>query len=196
MALSTAIANSLTPQEIEYLAENELIYIVPNQSLSTVELIVGSFGPFRPPVRTRVPLWMALMLKKNQNCTIIPPEWLTSEFFSARLADEEQQPTFSELPYTYMEVAHMLLNHASDDIPNANEIHVLLKNLRETREVKAREGVKNLDATYLQVNNIAQMELNEIRPFFTKAYSQLVKLAPPPEAEEDMSQTPFESSTY
>lgn len=37
----------------------------------------GHFGPFRPPLRAQVPLWLALMMKQNNKCNIMPPDWLT-----------------------------------------------------------------------------------------------------------------------
>jgi len=36
----------------------------------------GTYGPFRPQMPTRVPLWLALFLKRRRRCTIITPAWL------------------------------------------------------------------------------------------------------------------------
>ena len=55
---------------------------------------------------------------------------------------------------------------------------MLLKDLRETRQSKARLGVRELGSTHLQMDNIGLMEINEIRPFFTKAFYELSKLRP------------------
>lgn len=42
---------------------------------------------------------------------------------------------------------------APDDIPNVGQIRTLLKNLRETRQVKARMGLDVLDDKWLGVSN-------------------------------------------
>ena len=36
----------------------------------------GTYGPFRPQMPTRVPLWLALFLKRRRRCTIVTPDWL------------------------------------------------------------------------------------------------------------------------
>jgi GINS complex subunit 2 len=43
---------------------------------------------------------------------------------------------------------------ARDDIPNAEQIQKLLQDLRETRQVKARTGLKYLDDKWLGVSII------------------------------------------
>jgi hypothetical protein len=49
----------------------------------------GTYGPFRPQMPTRVPLWLALFLKRRRRCTIITPEWLQKGALrlAARLAE-------------------------------------------------------------------------------------------------------------
>jgi len=37
-----------------------------------------SYGPFTPPQKTSVPLWLAVHLKKKRKCRIIPPKWLST----------------------------------------------------------------------------------------------------------------------
>lgn len=65
---------------------------------------------------------------------------------------------------------------ASDDIPNAEQIRKLLKDLRETRQAKSRTGLAVLDDKWLGMNNLSLMEINEIRPFFTRAFNEMGKL--------------------
>lgn len=86
---------------------------------------------------------------------------------------------------------------ASDDIVNAEQIRKILKDLRETRQAKSRLGVKLLDGTwfgvssvfsfvpdiriilkvlFVQIDNLSIMEINEIRPFFTRANYEMSKL--------------------
>ena len=53
----------MDPSEVEYLAEKELVQIVPNFSQDRLYLIGGEFGPFIPSMPTAVPLWLAVDLK-------------------------------------------------------------------------------------------------------------------------------------
>ena len=62
------------------------------------------------------------------------------------------------------------------DIGDAEELRRLLQALREVRQQKTVAGLKTLDGDPLRMTNIADMELNEIRPFLLPAMDQLVRL--------------------
>lgn len=77
MALPRPLTSGLLPSEIEYLATSSThVHIVPLTSIDKARFLSGVYGPFRPPQRTLVPLWLALTLKKKGKCYIIPPEWM------------------------------------------------------------------------------------------------------------------------
>ncbi|KAJ3055397.1 DNA replication protein psf2 [Rhizophlyctis rosea] len=179
MALPKPYRFTFTPAEVEFLAENEPITIVPLHRMDTLQMIGGYYGPFRPPIKQKVPLWLALTLKKKQKCQIQPPSWMDPERLQANIEDEANRPAFSALPFHYMEIAHLLLDCASDDIPRADLVRTLLRDLRERRQAKARQGLQTLDPHYLQMDNLGLMEMNEIRPFFTKSFNELRKLEQP-----------------
>ncbi|KAL1917304.1 uncharacterized protein VTP21DRAFT_4960 [Calcarisporiella thermophila] len=194
--LPPALRHGFSPYEIEFLAENELIDILPSYKMDPLHLICGTYGPFQPPKRTQVPLWLALTLKKHQKCSIIPPEWLTIEYLEKTLEEErEHSDRFSEMPYRYMETAHLLLESATDDIQDVNEIRALLKDLREARQVKVREGMLALEPTYIQMDNLSLMEINEIRPLFAQAFNDLHRLTRSMEEDIDMSDAHMPSSS-
>lgn len=56
----------MTAAELEFIAEDQLIEIVPKFKHGPLHLIQGDFGPFVPQTRTKVPLWLAITLKKRQ----------------------------------------------------------------------------------------------------------------------------------
>ena len=61
----------------EFMAEEELVEIIPSFKYpKKLTLISGDFGPFVPSIPIKVPLWMALNLKRQQKCTIIIPRWV------------------------------------------------------------------------------------------------------------------------
>jgi GINS complex subunit 2 len=53
-----------------------------------------------PPRRENIPLWLALLLKKQKRANIIPPPWLSIEVLSAvlHIETEQQIHTFSPGP--------------------------------------------------------------------------------------------------
>ncbi|KAG0750496.1 hypothetical protein G6F57_001860 [Rhizopus arrhizus] len=176
MALPRAYQSAFTPSEIEFIANEQKIKIIPNVRLPAIHLIQEDVQPFRPPLTAEVFVWMALILKKENKCTIVCPEWLTVEHLKKRQEEEESHEEFSKLPFHYMELAQLLIETAPDDIPNVGQIRTLLKNLRETRQVKARMGLDVLDDKWLGMNNLSLMEINEIRPFFSKAFEEMRRL--------------------
>ncbi|KAK0726326.1 DNA replication complex GINS protein psf-2 [Apiosordaria backusii] len=66
----------LTHSEVAFLAEMELVTVVPRQRLESIDLLSGKTPPLRPPHRTDLPLWLALLLKKQRRANIVPPPWL------------------------------------------------------------------------------------------------------------------------
>ncbi len=70
----------MEPSEIEFLAEDCSIEMVPNFNLtSVIHLISGDVGPFRAGLPVVVPLWLALNLKQQNKCRILTPEWMDVE---------------------------------------------------------------------------------------------------------------------
>lgn len=86
-------------------------------------------------------------------------------------------------------------SRASDDLDNPDKLRSLLKDLREARQAKSREGLKQLDHSELSVSpsqnfpkrcillisrlqlpNLCSMEINEIRPFFVQSMNILSQL--------------------
>ncbi|KAI9480343.1 MAG: DNA replication complex GINS protein PSF2 [Benjaminiella poitrasii] len=189
MALPRSYQASFTPNEIEFIASDEKISIIPKTKLPRLQFIQGTFGPFLPPLAAEVPVWLALLMKKNNKCNIICPDWLNIDVLKQRQEEEEKELEFSRLPFHYMELAQMLLDAAPDDIPNAEQIHKLLKDLRETRQAKSRSGLAALDDKWLGMNNLSFMEINEIRPFFSRAFNEMRKLTQAEKKQEESMQS-------
>ncbi|KAL6526808.1 hypothetical protein OROGR_015898 [Orobanche gracilis] len=69
-------ASVFSAAEMEFLAEDEMIEIVPNLRMDPLNFISGDFGPFRPQIATEVPLWLAVALKRRGKCTVRAPDWM------------------------------------------------------------------------------------------------------------------------
>lgn len=79
----------------------------------------------------------------------------------------------------YMVVTKLLLGYASDDIPRANEIRTIVKDIWDIRMSKIRSSVNKLVAnmdSYADVNNLTIMEINSIRPLLPQALDQIYRM--------------------
>ncbi|KAG4304654.1 hypothetical protein PORY_002047 [Pneumocystis oryctolagi] len=177
MVLKPTQTFTFTPSEIAFIAESSLIEIIPRQTMDALPLINGIIPQFKPPQRVTVPLWMAVFLKRQKRANILPPSWLSQEVLEDFIEAENKPGNgFSALPFHWLEISNILLEVAPDDIDQPDLIRRLLRDLRETRQGKTREGLTSLNETHLQMDNLGSMEINEIRPFFAKSMDQIRKL--------------------
>jgi GINS complex subunit 2 len=154
----------------------------------------------QPPRRENIPLWLALLLKRQKRANIVPPPWLSVESLTQILHVETEQlpdafspppklppstnasqvisPPFlpsstssapdNALPYHWLELGEILLEAASDDIEDANQVRGLLRDLREARLAKLRAGFEALDGrSDIRMNGVGGMELAEGRSFIS-----------------------------
>ncbi|KAJ5192271.1 hypothetical protein N7449_008413 [Penicillium cf. viridicatum] len=216
------LPRGITASEIAFLAEMETVTIVPRQRLEGLELLGGPVEPLLPPRRASLPLWLALLLKRQRRANIIPPTWLHPEPLALILEVESQhqdyknafspppplpgQPSILDrdalpsarpqytpdgnryyaappfLPQnTAQTVGNMLLDAASDDLVDPDQIRRLLKDLREVRMAKMRSGVDVLDAAAtggggIALTGVGSMELGEERGFVTGVVDGLRKI--------------------
>ncbi|KAH8830356.1 Psf2-domain-containing protein [Flagelloscypha sp. PMI_526] len=194
MALPQPLRPSLSLAELELIASNEFIYIRPSISMEETHFINGYIQALVPPKQAKVPLWFALNLKSKRKCRILPPDWLNIgighrhsslaqpnnssalEYLEKKVAEETQEQNFSKLPFRYAETSKILLDAAPDDLEDPDRIRTLLKQLREARQAKSREGLKSLDHLELSLQNLSSSEINEIRPVFVRSMSILAGL--------------------
>ncbi|KAL1708580.1 hypothetical protein EV121DRAFT_277088 [Schizophyllum commune] len=192
MSLPQSLRESASPAELEFIASQQLIEIIPLIAMERTVFISGTYGPLQPPRRAKVPIWLATNLKLKKKCRIIPPDWLTvGKIITNHLRDcceeETNNPKFSKLPFRFAEVAKVLLDVAPDDLEDADQLRLLLKNLREARQAKTRDGLQNLNPNELHVENMCSMEINEIRPFFVQSMAILGQLTRRPAVDADVS---------
>ncbi|KTW28429.1 hypothetical protein T552_01690 [Pneumocystis carinii B80] len=189
MALRPCQTFAFTPSEISFIAEFSPIEIIPRQTMDALPLIGGIIPQFKPPSRVTVPLWMAIFLKRQKRANILPPSWLSQEALEGFLETEHKvENGFSALPLRWFEISSILLEVASDDMDQPELIRRLLRDLRETRQGKIRDGLGSLNETHLQMDNLGSMEINEIRSFFAKSMDQIRRLSTLNADNEDMNE--------
>ncbi|CAH0486756.1 unnamed protein product [Peronospora farinosa] len=180
---------SLSASETEFLAEQELIVIMPHFHLrennGLLNFISGDFGPFQPGITTHVPLWLAIMLKQLHKCRILAPSWLSVDYLTSRLEREKSSEVFEELPFHYLEIASLLLKNAPEDLDQSEHIRSLLEDLQNVRQDKIRNGLSKIagdvqsgeTAFVIQMNNISALEINSVREFMLGSLDQFYRLS-------------------
>ncbi|XP_018619069.1 DNA replication complex GINS protein PSF2 isoform X1 [Scleropages formosus] len=185
----------MDPSEVEFVAEKEMVTIIPNFSLDKIYLIglllfhrccikwvhrMGDLGPFNPGLPVNVPVWLALNLKQRQKCRIVPPEWMDVEKLEEIREQERKEDMFTPMPSShYMELTKLLLNHASDNIPRADEIRTLVKDIWDTRVAKLRLSADSFisqQEAHAKLDNLTLMEINTSRMFLLDSLDCMYKL--------------------
>eukprot|EP00038_Savillea_parva_P019425 m.27475 g.27475 ORF g.27475 m.27475 type:complete len:199 (-) comp4417_c0_seq1:71-667(-) len=156
--------------EVEFLAEEQEVEIIPNFEAEQFRFIAGDVGPFRPQRPIAVPLWLARTLRQRHKCKISPPDWLSKERLTQFLDAENSSEVFAEIPDYFQEMAAVLVECAAADIPDCEEVRALLADLYERRYQKIRRGLARAqDSEAIKMNNITRMEISSIRPFFVES---------------------------
>ncbi|XP_074205410.1 DNA replication complex GINS protein PSF2 [Camelus bactrianus] len=175
-----AAGAAMDSAEVEFLAEKELVTIIPNFSLDKIYLIGGDLGPFNPGLPVEVPLWLAINLKQRQKCRLVPPEWMDVEKLEMMRDHERKEETFTPMPSPYyVELTKLLLNHASDNIPKADEIRTLIKDVWDTRIAKLRVSADRFvrqQESHAKLDNLTLMEINTSGAFLTQVLNHMYKL--------------------
>ncbi|BFZ13534.1 hypothetical protein BsWGS_16573 [Bradybaena similaris] len=166
--------------EIEFLAEREHVKVIPNFSQDKVYLISGDLGPFSAGLPVPIPLWLAVNLKQRQKCRIVPPDWMDIDRLKDKKQEEEDSRFFTDMPSPfYMEITQLLLQYATDDVPRADEVRTLIKDIWDLRLAKLRSSIDvfiKSGASHAKLNHLTLMEMNTVRQFLTKALDHMHRL--------------------
>nr|CAD7444649.1 unnamed protein product [Timema bartmani] len=170
----------MDPAEVEFLAEKEMVSIIPNFNFDRIFLISGEIGPFRAGLPVKVPIWMAINLRQRQKCRIIPPDWMDVDKLLEVKEIESQSRFFTKMPSEhYMVEARLLLGAAAEDITRTDEIRTVLKDIWDMRMSKLRTSVDAFirsGSTHARLDHLTQMELCSVRPLLPDALDQLHRL--------------------
>ncbi|KAJ0962409.1 hypothetical protein J5N97_030264 [Dioscorea zingiberensis] len=164
--------------EVEFLAEDEVIEIVPNIRMESLHMICGDFGPFFPQIAAKVPLWLAVALKRRGKCAIRVPEWMSVERLTQALEAERESPReFQTLPFHYVEISRLLFDHAHDDIPDEYMVRSLIEDIRDVRFHKVETGLESISGRThaVKLKNLSAMEVNIVRPFIIRTLQAFYK---------------------
>ncbi|KAK3865181.1 hypothetical protein Pcinc_029193 [Petrolisthes cinctipes] len=167
--------------EIEFLAEKAPVTIVPNFTHDKLYLISGDVGPFTAGLPVEVPLWLGINLRQRGKCRLVAPEWMDVEKLTEKKEEEKQSKVFTQMPCEhYLIVTQLLLSSAPEDIPNAQQIKTLVKDIWDLRISKLRSSVAEFiesEGTHATLDRLTLLEINSVRPFLPHAFDQLHRLS-------------------
>ncbi|CAI4034349.1 hypothetical protein SMKI_10G1360 [Saccharomyces mikatae IFO 1815] len=192
MSLPAHLQQTFSSEEIQFIVENEPIKIFPRittrqkihrndrgagnytswQLITTDDKALNNMVAMRS---TEVALWIALLLKQQSKCSIVAPQWLTTKELDKKIQYEKTHPDrFSELPWNWLVLARILFSKAKDDFHDPiHELRGKIQDLREIRQAKVLKGLKYLNESHLQLDNLSLLEINELRPFITEIMDKL-----------------------
>lgn len=169
------IERSFSAKEAAFLAEQELISILPRYSMNGVQLIGRSLKKLKALQKVDVQLWLAVLLKKQNKCNIVIPEWLSLPYLKNKYQEEQRvKDRVCYLPWHWIPISKILLDVCPDDfIDSPHELRSLIQDLREIRMLKTRQGFSMIDDEYLELTGLSLMEINEVRPFLLQTMDTL-----------------------
>lgn len=167
--------------EIAFQAEDVGVTIIPKQSLPPLDMAGWRSPQLKAMRRAEVPLWFAVLLKRQDRCSVVWPDWLDPVSLK-RLVDTEHRDSsrFAPLPWLWQPISQILLKEASDDLaPEQGKIDEIMQHIQELRELrmsKIRAGVLLTNESHLKMDGLGAMEINEARPVLSQTMRTLQKI--------------------
>ncbi|KAF5298065.1 hypothetical protein FQA39_LY11833, partial [Lamprigera yunnana] len=170
----------MNPEEVEYIGEKQVVSIIPTFNSSAIHLVSGDVGPFRAGLPVKVPLWIAVNLKRQRKCKLQPPDWMDVAQLHVLKDEEKSSSTFIKMPSEhYMIEAKLLLGCASEDISKADEVRTIIKDIWDIRMSKIRSSIDILiknGESFAVIDNLTLMEINTMRPLLPHAMDQIRRI--------------------
>lgn len=167
--------------EIAFQAEDVGVTIIPSQNLPPLDMAGWRSPQLKVMRRAEVPLWFAVLLKRQGRCSIVWPDWLDLTSLKRFVDIEHRDPSrFAPLPWLWQPISHILLTEASEDLApdqgNADDVMQLIQELRELRISKLRASIMQTNESHLKIHGLGAMELNEARPVLCQTMRTLQKI--------------------
>lgn len=197
MSFPSELKRTFTSSEMMFVAENDLIEVISKVRTNEKLLLITTDLPkLRLMASYKIPIWLAVILRKQNKITVTPPNWLTEKYFIKKYNEELENPSnFAKMPDKWLEISKIFLSHFSQDLLlntssssadsglslsaaiTANEpLLKAIQDLRELRLIKLRKGLSSLNELNLSFNDFSLMEINEFRPFICNVMSTLNRL--------------------
>ena len=87
----------INASESDYISENYLIEIIPSFHSEKICLVSGEYGPFKPNKIIKIPLWLAVKYRNNNQCKIIIPSIYENSYLNGVLESEKENKNSSNI---------------------------------------------------------------------------------------------------
>ncbi|EPR78933.1 DNA replication complex GINS protein PSF2 [Spraguea lophii 42_110] len=155
--------------DLLHIAYQEDVEIEPIVTIPIIHMIEYDYGPFIPPNIAEVPLFVALMLKKSSMCRIRTPKYLEIEYLD-RIYNEEVENKDEYISiYPYIFELYLVFCEHSYNMENREEVKRKVKDIQDVRLKKTKNGIKMVDGTALNLNNLTAFEYNQIKEYLIPA---------------------------
>ncbi|XP_042474660.1 DNA replication complex GINS protein PSF2-like isoform X1 [Zingiber officinale] len=166
----------LSAPEVEFLAEDEMVEIVPNIKMESLNMI-WRFWPF---LSANCLQSTTLASSSSEEAwevhhphTRVDVDKLTQVLETERETPREFQP----LPFHYIEISKLLFDHAHDDVQDTYMVRSLIEDIRDVRFHKVESGLENISGRThaVKLKNLSAMEVNIVRPFMMRTLQAFYK---------------------
>lgn len=131
----------MNAERCEFIAGNSLIEVIPSISDDRpIHLISGDIGPFEAGVPCRIPVWTAILMKRQHNCKVVAPQWMDVDELKKILTSETESQGLAKLPDHFFEISHMLVRDAREDIFEVEAVKSLVQDIYDRRDAKLRSS--------------------------------------------------------
>ncbi|KAG5681143.1 hypothetical protein PVAND_010603 [Polypedilum vanderplanki] len=177
----------MEPDELEFIGEKEMIGIIPNFNFDLIHLISGTIGPFRAGLPMHIPIWLAMHLKRQQKCRIVPPNWMEKDLLEDLKEEEKRTANFVKMPDSnFMIVSKLIFAYAAEEVADIEEIKTIIKDIFDTRQAKLRTAMDGFfveekttqfdGSTQVSFTNLTTFEIHSARPFLPYALDLVARL--------------------
>jgi GINS complex subunit 2 len=102
---------------------------------------------------------------------------MTLDNLTRLVAAEASLPTLTKVPEFYLETSKVILNKASDDIADSDQLMTLIMDLKDRREAKMRTSIQKFigqaETAHAKLNNLTRFEAAHFRPFLEEMTSKV-----------------------
>ena len=148
----------INASEIDYISENYLIEIIPSFHAEKICLVSGEYGPFKPNKIIKIPLWLAVKYRTNNQCKIIIPSTYENSYLNGVLESEKENKTsLFDLPPNFFEISNILFNNAEDDFEDIKKTRCFVA------DIKTKDLINNKKKSMVE-------DLNKFKKIYYKDY--------------------------
>jgi hypothetical protein len=94
---------------------------------------------------------------------------MTIDSLKRLVVAEGEVLTLAKVPEHYLEISRVVLNKASDDIADSDQLMTLVMDLKDKRESKMRTSIQKFigqaNIAHATLNNLTRFEAAHVRPF-------------------------------